>query len=194
MILDFVDLKRRLDRHFRVLSREVMVKNMPMAARLPRTLQHEGHQTQQGEKRTDYEERSAQIQFSRDEVPGLTLAEVERRVIQAALDVAAEVERGLFSQLEDSARQAGTISEGRPLTPDAYLDALEKMDIDFPAGRERPRLPLMVAGPAGLARLEEGFRSMTDDERRAYDQREQQILDTKYAQYVSRENDRRLVE
>jgi hypothetical protein len=194
MIADFIEIKQRLDRHFRVLSREVLVKMIPLAAMIPTTIQHEGHQTQHGERRTDYEETTSTVEFFRDAVPGMTLAEVERMVIASAQEVAAQVERGMFKTLESTARERGQMHEGAPLTPHTFLDALERMEVDFDEDREKPRFPTIFAGPAGIANLEKAMASMSPEESAAHEERKRVILDRKYAEYLSREDDRRLAD
>jgi len=194
MIADFIEIKRKLDRHFRVLAREVQIKSMPIAAVLPTTIQHEGHQTQHGEIRSDYEETSATIQFHRDEIPGMTLAELERKVVESAVDVAAQVERGILQTFERVARESGQIHEGKRLTPDAFLDALDRMDIDFDEGRDKPQFPTLFAGPPAIAKLDQALSSMTPAESAAHGARKSAILDRKYAEYISRENNRRLAD
>ena len=91
-------------------------------------------------------------------------------------------------------RVGNSIQVADPLSTEAYLQALDKVLVDFDDTRDKPELPQFVGHPSHRARLEAQWEAMTTEEWAQFNTRVGEILDRKYAEYVSRENARKLVD
>lgn len=84
--------------------------------------------------------------------------------------------------------------EGGPLGPESFLRSLEMVQVDFDDVRDRPHIPSIVLHPTTFEKLKEQADKMSTEELDAIERRRQEILDKKYEEYVSRENNRKLVD
>lgn len=69
---------------------------------------------------------------------------------------------------------------------------LEKIQIPFENGV--PVMPTIVAGPQVIEKLKENMQKMTEEEKKEFERKKQKIYEKKYEEYLSTENNRKLVD
>jgi hypothetical protein len=200
MIVDFPREKRKADEQLKLNSRLQMREHSPFLRMIKRHFQHEGetasYTTVDGETRElGYDLAEATVSIPVLEIPNLTVDDVQARVASSVADVAAQVTRGAFATMSTEIERAGnSIQVADPFSSEAYLQALETVLVDFDDTRDKPELPQFVGHPSQRARAEARWEAMTTDEWAHFNTCLDEILDRKYAEYISRENARKLVD
>jgi len=200
MIIDFPEIKSALDEQLRRFSRRVLVESAPLIRLIPKVLQHEGETHQYNtldgaEKQMSYDEQVGEFSFSTDELPSLSKGEIFRRCGDAMRQMAGNIERDTFQTLGREVEEVGnTLKSTDPCSPENFLAALDKVLVDFDGSRERPAMPTLFANQQTIKEFQRRFEALTPDQRYDLDRRRDEILDRKYAEYLSREGDRKLVD
>jgi hypothetical protein len=201
MIVDFIELKRALDKAAHLFLRAEIRKRMPFISQIGVVTQHEGsdasYETVDRQvQEIDYRLASSEpVTLTRDEMGRLLLAEVEQLLVKLAEDLAHKIERGALEKLGQILEDTGnTVVESGPLGPESFLRSLEVMQVDFDDTRDRPHVPSIVLNPKTFEQLKEQTEKMSAEELAAIERRRQEILDKKYEEYVSRESNRKLVD
>ena len=122
-----------------------------------------------------------------------TVTAINDQMRQAASDMAAQMERGLFTTLDRVTRETGNITDmkGKPFTLEAHLDSLEQVDINFDHFGF-PEFPTLVVHPQMKVAVEAEFRRLSTSS--SLRERAENILRTKRDEWRARESRRRLVE
>ena len=201
MIVDFIQIKHALDRAANMFIRAEIKKRTPFVSQIGVIPQHEGsdasYETVDREvQEIDYQlTLSKPITLTKEEMGRLSIGEINTLLIEVAEDMAHKIERTALEKLGQILEDSGnTIVESGPLGPESFLRSLEVMQVDFDDVRERPHIPQIVLHPNTFARLKEQTDRMSKDELSAIERRREEILDKKYDEYVSRENNRKLVD
>jgi hypothetical protein len=162
MIVDFIQIKRALDKAANKFIRAEIKKRTPFVSQIAVIHQHEGsdasYETVDRQvQETDYHlTLSKPITLSKDEMGRLSLAEIEKLLIDVAEDMAHKIERTALDKLGRILEDSGnTIVESGRLGPESFLRSLEVMQVDFDDVRERPHIPQIVLHPDTFARLKE---------------------------------------
>lgn len=199
MIVDFPILKADLDRRLRLQSRAA-IRSAPFLGAIRWHFQHEGdrakHTNMNGEEQDiTYREAQETVAVTREDIAQMTAADVHARMIEAATSVAQQTTRGALEDLSVEITRAGnSMSVQDPASPEAFLAMLDRISIDFDDAREHPQMPTLFAHPSQQAKVEAHWNSMTAEQRADFEARKEAILDRKWAEYVSRENNRKLVD
>lgn len=108
---------------------------------------------------------------------------------KAAIELAHNMSRHNFARMDQIFKEAGQSynAGGRPLTPDLFLEFLEKMEMDFDSDG-KPCFPSLVV-PPNLAETVRNW-DITNDQQRRFEQ----IIDQQRLTWRDRESDRRLVD
>ena len=113
----------------------------------------------------------------------------------SAKDMAGQMERTTFQTMGEEIEKAGNvISSNPPFSPDAFLQALEMVELDFDDDRDKPHIPFLVMSPNLAQKVMEEEKQRSQEEKDAFEKRKQTILDKKFEEYVERENKRKLVD
>jgi len=199
VIVDLPVLKADLDRRLRLQSRAA-IRSTPFLGAIGWHFQHEGdrakHTNMDGEEQDiTYREAQETVAATREDISQMTAADVHARMMDAARSVAQQATRGAFQDLSAEIDRAGnTMSVQDPTSPEAFLAMLERISIDFDDARDRPHMPTLVAHPSQQTKVAAHWNGMTADQRADFEARKEAILDRKWAEYVSRENNRKLVD
>lgn len=146
-------------------------------------------------RQTDYRQLEESISATAEQMSKLSSEEVFKMVLGAAESVARQATQGAFETLNAEIEAAGnTVRSADPTSPEAFLAVLERISVDFDDDRSKPCLPTLVCHPSAFPEIERRWNQLTDAERATYERRREEILDRKYAEYVSRENARALVD
>src|SRR5216684_8194861 len=200
MIVDFPDIKAVLDEQLTKFSRHVLREAGPLLSRVSVYHQHEGetHQfnTLDGaEKQLSYQDQVGEFTFSRDELPTLPIPEIFRRCGEAMHEMAGRIEQDAFRTIGEAVEEVGnTLRSPDPCTPENFLAGLDKIQIDFEGSRKRPVMPPLFADEETIKEFQRRFETLTPEQRYDLDRRQEEILDRKYVEYLSREGDRKLVD
>jgi len=200
MIVDFISIKEELRQSINIFLREEVKRHTPFLSRLGRSYVHEGNRTSyetvnHKKKNLDYKKAESGFSFTQEEISKMTFGDIIKKIQQSAKDMAGQMERGAFQTLKETIDKTGNVVSGNPpFSPEAFLKALEMVEIDFDDSRDRPNLPSLIMHPKLAQKAKEQEAQMTKKEKREFDKNKEQILDKKYEDYVARENKRKLVD
>jgi hypothetical protein len=200
MIVDFVSIKKQLNNLVNTFLQEEVKKRAPLVHFGGVSIQHEGRDSEyetvdKQQRKVDFKTVESGFSLTNDEIKSLTFEQIREKVIQAADDMAGQMERGTFATLNTEIEAVGNSIPGNPrISPTAILDGFEVMSMDFDDVREKPILPTIFMHPDEYARLMREDASATEEEKRAYAKRREDILDKKFAEYAERESKRKLVD
>ena len=201
MIVDFIEVKRALEKTAHLFLRAEIRKRMPFVSQLGVVPQHEGSDSSyetvdRQVQEIDYQLTTSEpVTLTRDEMAALSLGDVEQLLLKLAEDLAHKIERTALEKIGQILEETGnTVVETEQLGPESFLRSLEVMRVDFDDVRDRPHIPSIVLHPETFQKLQEQTDKMSAEELEAIERKMQQILDKKYEEYVSRENNRKLVD
>jgi hypothetical protein len=200
MIVDFISIKGQLNNAANKFLKGEMDKRMPFLSQIRVVRQHEGkaasYQTvDQETKELDYELIGTGLSLTNEEIAAMSINDVIQLMLKVAEELASKSEKFAFQRMEEIISEAGNaIQESEGLSQESLLRVLETIEIDFDDTRDKPSLPQLVLHPDTARKLEERRSQMSEEEMADYEMRRQKILDEKYEQYVSRENNRKLVD
>jgi hypothetical protein len=200
MIVDFPKVKTELDEQLTKYSRQVLRESGALIRRMPVHLQHEGEEHQfntldGAEKELPYQDQVGEFTFSRDELPTLLIPEIFKRCADAMREMAGQIEREAFRTIGEAVDEVGNTLKGvDPCNPESFLAALDKIQMDFDGSRQQPVMPTLFADEETIKEFQRRFEALTSEQRHDLDRRREEIVDRKYAEYLSRESDRKLVD
>lgn len=192
-------MKAELNKALAAASRAWLTSS-PFLRSIKRHFQHEGNElrytTMDGEPRqTEYRQLEESISATAEQMSKLSSEDVFKMVLGAAESVARQATQGAFETLNAEIEAAGNaVGSADPTSPEAILAVLERISIDFDDDRSKPKLPTLICHPSAFPEIERRWNELTEAERVTYERRHEEILDGKYAEYVSRENARALVD
>lgn len=201
MIADFVQIKKKLSI---VADNFVMAeanRRMPLVSQIAVVPKHEGdaasYETVDKEvNEIDFVPVGSETRpLTREEIAQLSMNDIEQLLIKLAEDFAYKLEKFALQRMGEILDDAGqTFHENKPIDNESIVNSLENIEVDFDDSRDKPHLPSIVLHPQTLKRLKEQKEKMSDEEIKTLELRHEKILDIKYEEYVSRENNRKLVD
>ncbi|MGK2885620.1 MAG: hypothetical protein ACSLE8_12740 [Rhodococcus sp. (in: high G+C Gram-positive bacteria)] len=199
MVVDFPALKSELNDWLAAVSR-AQLRSASLLGMFPRHIQHEGenftYSTVDGSLRSmDYTKIEESITTTAADIAAMSRHDLVKLTLSVMESVATQATQASFDAINREVEAVGnTVRTADPTGPDALLAVLVKIQIDFDDTRDRPQLPTMVCHPSRVAELQARWDSLTADQKLEFEQRREAILDRKYEEYVSRENNRTLVD
>ena len=138
----------------------------------------------------------SQFFIPQKDIPTLDPKVLMEKVSGAAEDMAGQMERGMFKEMDESMKESGNIIPGNPeLGPDSILKGLEMVFVDFEDDdRTKPVKPSIVAGMAAFEKLKELEAKVTPEEKKQYQKKEKVILDKKYEEYMQDLRSRKIID
>jgi hypothetical protein len=135
---------------------------------------------------------SATATFKRDEIPSLSMQERMKRLDAAAKEIAAEISTIAFAAINEAVDRIGNVvdANGKPLSPEAIFEVLEKIHLDFDENGNPEELNIVVS-PDLSERFVETMQQLQNDPelKKRYDA----IINTKRKEWHDREIARKLV-
>jgi hypothetical protein len=196
---DFREVKEKLDQALTQRLREQVKKRDPVLAMIRTLRQHEGHRhvwsTDKGRERsTAYEPAVAEVTINQHETVDWTIADIVRHVDNMADQMIGQIVPNMFATLREASDEVGNVVDGggRPFSFEMWLEAVEKLQIEFDEHTGQPRLPTMVVNPT----LGERVRALLPEwERNAeYKARSSALIARKKEDWDDREGNRKLVD
>jgi hypothetical protein len=135
---------------------------------------------------------SAAFEIKAAEVPTMTIDVLVERMRHGAQDMAAQISKGSFQSISDAVDKVGNVVNGKgaPFSADLYLEALEKIQIDFgPDGK--PRLPTVVVAPSKGPQIPRVLESLEKDP--TLSAKFDRLIEKKREEWLVREASRKLV-
>jgi hypothetical protein len=201
MITDFPEAKKEMQKVVNEVLRKQVKQNAPMLSLVNKKTLCEGDSLgvlYPDGRHTVNEMQYIESKFSvpQKDVPTLKAEEFLGKVTEAAVDMAGQMERGLFKKIDESMKEGGNTIPGNPeLGPDSILTALEMITIDFEDDdREKPVRPSLVAAPAAVQKLMEQDAKATPEEKEEYKRREKEIFDKKYEEHLKDLASRKIID
>jgi len=170
----------------------------PVLGQIPIRAQKEGressYQDEQGKiRKIDYQKKSVTISRHIEEARGMSLDEFIATAREPGTGMGNEMMKGLFEKLDEVTKETGNVvnAGGKGLTPDLFLDCLEKIQVDIgPDGN--PQWPTLHMGPASHAQFQKVFPGWLKDP--SFISRMEGIVLRKREEFYEREACRRLVD
>ncbi|MGO4478048.1 hypothetical protein AB4Z32_17510 [Massilia sp. 2TAF26] len=135
---------------------------------------------------------SAELSLDYAEVPMLTHDDVLAKLDQIAQQMASQMSQRAFETINEAVEAVGNTvnAGGRPLGPDACLEILEKMHLDFNDDGTHREVTVVVHPECGKDAMA-AFRQMTEDPE--YSGRYKALIEKKWKEWCDREAARKLV-
>lgn len=201
MIADFIQTKEKLNIAADNFVMAEANRRMPLVSQIAIVPQHEGNAASYETVDKEVNEinlvpvGSETRPLTMEEMAQLSMNDIEQLLVMLAEDFAHKLERFALQRMGEILNSAGqTFHENKPIDNESVVNSFENIEIDFDDTRDKPHLPSIVLHPETLNRLKEQKEKMSDEEIRNLELRHEKILDLKYEEYVSRENNRKLVD
>lgn len=198
MLPDFPSLKAKLHDLFMSGAEEEQANAAPLQALIQGSLIHEGNcvilidEERGTEEKIELKKFGAEIEYDLREIEQMTLDKVYQRYKEMAITIGIEKEKHLLGVIEQATEAVGNVvdTKGEPITPDTFLDTVEKMQIDFDECG-KPILPSIVVGDEIAEQVEAVIKQLDDE---PYLTRGNNIFKQKRLEWRDRESNRKLVD
>ena len=201
MITDFPEVKKELLKATNAFLKQKFKANAPMFSMGRKKTLHEGDKMgvlyEDGSHVVnDLQHAQSGFSISQKDIPTMKPDDLLNMIAGMAEDLAGQMERGLLKRLDEAIEKSGNIIPGNiELGYEFILKGLEKIKIDFEDDeRAKPIKPSIFAGPDAIQKFKEQIEKSTQDEIEAYRQREDAILDKKYAEHLKDLESRKIVD
>ncbi len=197
MLPDIPPLKREIARKLQIAFKQRVNAYMGAINEAPRyfikegrrvvTVRPDGHLDE-----TLLKEASAETTIRFDEVPHLSFQDRLTKLDEAARDMARQISEHAFGQINEAVERVGNVVDGggKPLSPELYLEVIEKIHLDFDANGHPSQLTLVI--PPGMEQRAKEVAEMLDHDPE-YRRRYRELIDKKRMQWRDREAARKLV-
>lgn len=197
MLPDIPPLKQEIARTLRAAFRQRVNAYMGALNEAPRYYIKEGRRVvtirPDGQiDETELKEASAETSIRFDEVPHLSMQDRLTKLDEAAREMARQISEHAFGQINEAVERVGNVVDagGKPLSPEVYLEVIEKVQLDFDANGKPSQLTVVI--PPGM---EERAKEVADalEHDPEYSRRYREIIDKKRVEWRDREAARKLV-
>jgi len=199
MLPDFPKIKSDLHNLITLRLRHRVKTGDPVISMAHHISQHEGDKAILGtiegkQKELDYKGFESIFRISKDEIKSLTIEDVIKKIDSVANEMTGHMAQTMFANIKEAAKEVGTEIEqkGKPFTFETFLEALDKIWIDFDEKTGKPHMPSLVMHPNLLARIKDKFPEWEKNEE--YRKRFNEIMKRKYKEWYDRESNRKLVD
>lgn len=197
MLPDIPPLKKEIARKLQAAFKQRVNAYMGAINEAPRHFIKEGRRvvTIRPDGRNDETElkaASAETSIRFDEVPHLSFQDRLARLDEAAREMARQINEHAFGQINEAVERVGNVVDGggKPLSPEVFLETIEKIHLDFNADGSPSQLTVVI--PLGMEqRAKETMEKLQQDPE--YSKRYQDIIDKKRLEWRDREAARKLV-
>ena len=201
MLPDFTSTKKKLENSiFSTVASKV--HDSPLLSQMPKKVRLEGRKHSFVDSTGEYVERGYEKIDSKFSVENKEVLEkgillLVERCIQAIDELNEKVTHGALEEMGIAATKVGNNidAEGKLLT-DAYLDALEKIQVDFD-DKGHPYLPSLVMNPKDVIRQEkrlDDYINKNPQHEYEFNEKLDKIIEKKRKEWYDRESNRKLVD
>ena len=197
MLPDYPEIKSEFDALFdRFIKARVHEHLGPVWGQAANRRQFEGeslvtHWSHGGQHEAPMRRFSQVFSVERKEIPTLSLQDIVERIDDTARNLAELIAKGMYASMSETIEKAGRVcdAEGKPISPEAILEMLEKIDMDFSDGKEF-KLPTLIVSPQLAERATEAKDALENDP--LYRNRLDEVLSRKREEWLAREANRKL--
>ncbi len=201
MIPDFPEAKKQIQKAVDLIMREKVKQNAPLLALGNKKMLHEGDSLgviyEDGRHTVNpIQVVESSFTIAKSDMPNLKTEDFMAKVNASAEDMAGQMERNAFKAINDSIKESGNTIPGNPiLSPEGILAGLEKMSIDFEDDdRSKPSRPTIFAHPEAVEKLKEIEAKSTPEEKEAYQKKQEEIFDRKFAEHLKDLESRKIID
>jgi hypothetical protein len=201
MLPDFPNSKRELDQLIALRLRRSIRERNVIATLATTIVQHEGNLmaydqlTKEGKRIVTggYEKAEAGVTIPLEEIPNLTGDNLNKKIDEIAEDIAKQASQRGFQKIDEALTEAGAgvDAAGGPMTPELYLEGLEKMEMSFDTETLQPTFTIVIH-PAMMPSMEKLKDQMENNPE--YKARYEALMERKREEWRDRESHRRLVD
>jgi hypothetical protein len=139
-----------------------------------------------------FEEVGGLLKLSADEIPTMTLHDVLAKLDAVAAEIGEKTARSFMADLDKTLEAAGQVdgAKGQGISPQRFLQALERIEMDFDETGKHRELSL-VMHPNNAAAMEAALHQLDDDP--GLRERYRELIERKREAWRAREASRRLV-
>lgn len=197
MLPDIPPLKKEIARKLQAAFKQRVNAYMGAINEAPRYFIKEGRRVvtirpDGRNEETELQTASAETSIRFDEVPHLSIQDRLTKLDEAAPEMARQISEYAFGQINEAVERVGNVvyGGGKALSPEVYLEVIEKIHLDFDANG-KPRELSLVIPPHLEQRAKETLEKLHQDPE--YSKRYQEIIDKKRMEWRDREAARKLV-
>lgn len=141
---------------------------------------------------TELKAASAETSIRFDEVPHLTFQDRLLKLDEAARQMAEQISEHAFHQINEAVERVGNVVQGggKPLSPEVYLEVIEKIQLDFDSDGS-PNTLTVVIPPGMEQRAKQTIEELQQNPE--YNKRYQAVIEKKRMEWHDREAARKLV-
>jgi hypothetical protein len=132
----------------------------------------------------------ASITVDFDEAESLSIPELCAKADQAALSIADQQMKLVIESLDQAIEQSGNVLNHKGVTPDAFLEMLDRIEFSFDE-MGNPHLPSLMSGPSVAPKIEAMLREIENSP--TLTKRYDSIIDQQRERWRVRESNRKLV-
>jgi len=199
MLPDFPSILAELDKLINKRLRDRVRMGHPIISKGHHTTQHEGDRMIFGtvngtQKEMDYKEFESVLRISREEIKSLSIDDIIKKIDAIAEEMTGNMARMMYSNIEQITKEAGTAIDqgGKPFTFETFLEALERIWIDFDEETGQPHMPTLVVPPALYTKIREKLPEWENN--LEYKKRFEELMKWKLKEWHDRESNRKLVD
>ena len=193
MLPDFPKIKRKVNELLtRYLQR--LVRADPLLSKIKEQPVFEGNRMSSGVRTGEsvFEQISAQSPVKRKDIIEKGLKVYFKSIPLMADEIIKQKTKLLFAKIGQSTQETGNIVDlkGKPLTPERFLELLEKIWIDFD-DKGKPHIPTLVVSPETGIQLKQKFAEWAKDP--VHERKFEELMERKREEWNDRESNRKLV-
>lgn len=201
MIVDFITIKEKLHQGSNIFLRGEIKKKAPFISMIGSRYLHEGDKhfySTKGQEKKELKLKKGESTFSltREEMNKITFKEISEKLQLVAEDMAGQMEKNAFRSLNEGMEKHNRKIPGNPpFSPDAFLQAVEMIEIDFANNDpKKPHLPTLIVSPELAQKIKEQEANMTLEEKKEFDNKMEKVMTKKYKEYMEREVKRKIID
>lgn len=199
MLPDFPAAKKRLDRAFRGLVQQEVLRRSPILREVSRISQHEGNkwavgQPPGGGDGEDYRRLEAEFTMSRDEMRSGGMEAVRRKYEQVAEVFAEHQTKNMFEKIGAAAEGVGNVvrAHGEPLSQEHFLELFERIETEYDPETREPKNTMFVMHPDMAKNVIPKVKEWEEDPE--FQRKLKEIHERKWREWRARESRRRLAD
>ncbi len=201
MIVDFPEAKKEINKRWTQFFKELTERSAPFSHQVKAMKIWEG--TRFGVLDEDGSLRVSEIKlfesnFSipKHEIASISPTQFAQKMADAAAHMGMQMENEMFRMLEEGIKEKNNIDVAdKGITPAVLLATLQKISISFKDDdRSQPNMPSLVTSEAVFKKLKEIDANETVEEKKAYQEKLEKILDKKYEEHMEDVSSRKIVD
>lgn len=201
MIVDFPEIKNKINKDWNAALKAEVQKRVPMIEDSNKRIVHEGNKMGILRENGHYDvtimesiESSVAIKF--EEIPSLTFQQMMQNISVMADEIADQLGKNMLRAVDKAVEETGnTIASPNGLTTEWILEALEKIAVSFiNDDRKTPVMLTVYAAPEVVSKHSEHFNALSEDEKLAFNQKYEEILDKKFQEHLIDLSSRKIID